>query len=42
MFKRSSVLISRIVRQTIAGGLILALLSGHISAPASTIKHWLM
>ena len=40
MFKRSSVLISRIVRQTIAGGLILALLSGHISAPASTIRHF--
>ncbi|MBA3715402.1 MAG: hypothetical protein H0W76_23595 [Pyrinomonadaceae bacterium] len=38
MFKCSSASISRVVRQTIAGGLILALLSGH-SAPASTIKH---
>ena len=40
MFKRSNVLISRVVRQTIAGGLILALLSGHSSAPASTIRHF--
>lgn len=39
MFKRSSVSISSVARQAIACGLILALLLGHSSAPASTIKH---
>ena len=39
MFKCSSVSISSVARQAIACGLILALLLGHSSAPASTIKY---